>query len=441
MIELWLLASFSFAGMLIGMLVGLIPGLGVSSTFLLMSPLLIHIHPVYGLFVFVSLLISSQYFGSITALTYGVPGEVSSYPVIAERKNLLHMIDDVLEKTAVGSLTASVAAMAIFVVLMALGNFWVYIYNYRIFAWVLALAVVATILFGSRTNSAWLNAVLFSTGFALAKVGFNKDIGQSWGDFGITELYTGIPLTAIALGLLIVPTLLTQHKSPLNDYQSNAYNNRPTSWPSIGRGTVLGLIGGLVPGVTYMASTQLSYFVENWLNRNRQDRSSRAVVATSSADNAGAVSSLYPLIWLGIPISLGEAVVVWLFDKNNIPLAWTTLEQQVHGIQIYWLLVGCFLLVNLASYALSWPGRRISIRMANLLLSNSTRYVIFGLTFISIALLSFESFSQIIFWITFVVFSTVGVASKRYDWMPLIIGFILQGSIELTLLKIGLFNL
>lgn len=437
MIELWSLASFSLAGMLIGMFVGLVPGLGVSSAFLLMSPLLIHIHPVNGLFVFVSLLTSSQYFGSISALTYGVPGEVSSFPVIAERKNLLHMIDYVLEKTAIGSLTASVLTMAAFVLLMSLGNFWVYIYNYRIFAWVLALAVVATILFGSRTNPVWLNAVLFCTGFALARVGFNSETGQSWGDLGITELYTGIPLTAIALGLLVVPTLLTQHKSPPNDYKSNTYSQL-TAWPSIGRGTVLGLIGGLVPGVTYMASTQLSYFAENWLNRNRQDRSFRSVIATSSADNAGAVSSLYPLIWLGIPISLGEAVVVWLFDKNNIPLTWTTLSQPVYGIKIYWLLICCFLLVNLASYALSWPGRRISISLTKYLLTDTTRYVILGLTAISIVFISVLSFNQIVFWVTFVVFSTMGIASKQYDWMPLIIGFILQDSIELTLLKIGI---
>lgn len=436
MIDVWGLLLSSGLGLIIGMLVGLIPGLGVSSTFLLIAPVLVTVHPVYGLFVFVSLLTASQYFGNITALTYGVPGEISSYPVIAERPYLLHIIDVVLKQTALGSLAASMFALIFFVMLMSLGNFWVYIYNYRVFAWVLGLAVVATVLFGSEKNSIWTNVVLFGVGAALARIGFNKDTGSAWGTFGIADLYTGVPLPAVALGLLIVPVLWTQNQKHVQPAQGSG-GSQPIAWTSIGRGSMLGLIGGLVPGVTYMASTQLSYVVERWLNRVQPEQPLRSVVASSSADNAGAVSSLYPLLWLGIPISLGEAMVVWLFDQQNLPLNWSTVSQPVQGIALYWLLILCFVIVNVASYCLSWPGRALAIKLAQHLLSDATRYVIIAVTLIAVFLLANEAFSSWIFWSTFVIAGAIGIVTKRLDWMPLIIGFILQDSIEMTLFKLG----
>lgn len=442
MIELSDLLTSSFAGMLLGMIVGLVPGMTVSTTFLLAAPMLTMFNPVHGLFLFIALLVTSQYFGSITSLTYGVPGEISSYPVIAERSNLLSRLDDALKQTALGSFVASMFAVTAFALLMSLGSIWVYIYNYKVFAWVIGLAVLATIVFGSKDNPIWLNAVLFGMGMILGKIGFARMYMQSWGDMGIEALYLGIPLPAVALGLIVIPALWYQKDNvKLNDYKESK-DLQLVAWPSIGRGSVFGLIGGLVPGVTYMASTQLSYFIENWINRRHRDRSMRAVVATSSADNAGATSSLYPLLWLGVPITLGEVMVVWLFEKQNTAFNWTTLSQPVQGINLYWLLILCFVAVNVVSYLLSWPGRRVAIKLARHLLTDNTRYVIIVLTLLGIYLLSSdESYNALVFWIAFLISSIIGLLFRRVDWMPLIIGFMLQDSIELTLLKIGLISI
>lgn len=441
MIELSGLFLASIAGIAAGAVIGLVPGLGVSSTFLLLAPVLVTVPPVYSLFLFVSLLITSQYFGSITALVYGIPGEISSYPVINERPHLLNRVEQMLKQTAFGSLIASLLAMATFAVLIHAGSLWVYLYNYKIFSWVLALAVIATVLFGSKTNSQTINLVLFSIGLALAKIGFNKDIGKSWGTFGLVELSTGIPLAAVALGLLVVPNLAvtTNHILSQNSIQKSL--KHATHWASVFRGSILGMVGGLVPGVTYMASTQLSYFVENKINTNSPTRSQQAVIATSSADNAGAVSSLYPLLWLGIPISLGEAMLVWLFDKQNINLNWTTISQLVHETPLYVYLAVCFVLVNAVAYLLSWPGRQLSIKLSQMLLSRYSNYIILLLVLLSVVMLADQSYNQLVFYCSFVIACSVGLVFKRLDWMPLVMGFILQDSIELTLLKIGILNI
>jgi len=440
MIEVLNLLLASFAGIVAGIVIGLVPGLGVSSTFLLLTPVLVTVSPVYSLFLFVSLLITSQYFGSITALVYGVPGELSSYPVINERPHLLGKIDQLLKHTAQGSFVASMLALVIFALLMQAGSLWVYLYNYKIFSWVLAAAVIATVMFGSKSNGKIINAILFVSGLVLATVGFNKDTGQSWGTFGILELSTGIPLAAVALGLLVVPSLAATTGGVLENFSQQSFKV-VAHWGSVVRGTVLGIVGGLVPGVTYMASTQLSYFVENKLNAGSPTRPEQAVIATSSADNAGAVSSLYPLLWLGIPISLGEAMLVWLFDKQNVNLNWTTISQPINGVPLYLYLAVCFVLTNILAYLMSWPGRQLSIRLARSLLTAHSNYIIIALVLISVIMLANESYNQLVFYGSFGVACVAGMVVKQLDWMPLVMGFILQDSIHLVLLKLGVLTI
>ena len=71
-----------FAGIITGSIVGMLPGIGPAMILLVIAPLLVKFDLV-TLFVFYSCLISSsQYFGSISAIVYGVPGEISSVPAV-----------------------------------------------------------------------------------------------------------------------------------------------------------------------------------------------------------------------------------------------------------------------------------------------------------------------------------------------------------------------
>ena len=124
------LAAAAIIGMVIGMIVGLLPGLGIGTATLLMLPVLSQIEPMSALFFFVAMLVVSQYFGSITALIYGVPGELSSYPMINERANLLGQVNQVLYQTAMGSLVGGLSAAVLLVCLIFLGNIWISFYHF-----------------------------------------------------------------------------------------------------------------------------------------------------------------------------------------------------------------------------------------------------------------------------------------------------------------------
>lgn len=436
------LLAASFLGLIVGMMVGLLPGLGVGTSTLLLLPVLSLFSPVSALFFFVSMLVTSQYFGSITALIYGIPGELSSFPVINERANLLGQINQVLYQTAVGSLVGGMSAIMVLISLIFLGNIWISFYHFHTMSVVMALAFAAVVLFGSSTNSRLLNAVLFVCGYGISTVGFNHEMGRTWGTFGISELATGIPLIPLAFGLIVLPsvTLSWQQKDMSTIMYQAAV--RMQHWASVTRGTILGIIGGMVPGVTYFASTQLSYTVERWVWP--KNGSSQRVVATSTADNAGATSSLYTLLWLGIPISIGEAVIVYLFDRQNQTLTWNTLQAPISigvmDMPVFGLLILMFLSANLVAFALSWPARRLSVWLVSQLMNQKTLFIMLALMGLSLFFAALDSNSITMFVVTLIMATVIGLGCRKKDWIPLIMGYILEPSITMIFFKLGIYN-
>jgi hypothetical protein len=145
---------------------------------------------------------------------------------------------------------------------------------------------------------------------------------------------------------------------------------------------------------------------------------------------------------LGIPITLGEAVVVWLFDKSNQPLTWSSLNQHMLtplGNLTYFEIILCaFFTANLAAYLLTGPYRTLSKKLARHLLTPFAGYVILTIAICSLYFAAAESRSQLIFLITLIISSAVSLVLRRIDWMPLIIGFILQDIIEGILYKLNI---
>lgn len=441
MIEHIILATF--VGLFGGILVGLLPGIGVSTATLLMTPALLLVDPLSALFFFVAMQTTSQYFGSIPSLVYGVPGEINDFPIIQERKHLLSKIEDALKQTALGSLIGSVIALLLFLICMYAGNFWVYLYNYKIMAWVLGIAALSVIMFGSSTNNKIISAVLLVVGFFLGKIGYDEGTTDTFGMFGIDDLSTGIPILPLALGLLVIPSLVDSYKQKyqISPAEPGSVLHSAIEWASIARGTFFGIIGGMVPGVTYMASTQLSYFIENKIKQYSENRPMQSVVSSSTADNAGAVSSLYTLIWLGIPITLGESLIVYLFQKKAMTLNWDTFQGLIAigpwQANVFSIFIVMFLIVNVMAYMLSWPGRQISVKFARTLLTSNMSLVILGIVAISIVFAALDSYSVPVFFATFIMASIFSLMIKT-DWVPLIIGFILQDNIQIVLYKIGI---
>ena len=122
-------------------------------------------------------------------------------------------------------------------------------------------------------------------------------------------------------------------------------------------------------------------------------------------------------------------------------LNWDTFQNTIAvgawQVNVFSIFIAMFLLVNVMAYLLSWPGRQISIKFARSLLTSNMSLVILVVVAISIVFAAFDSYSVPVFFTTLVVASIMSLAIKT-DWVPLIIGFILQDNIQIVLYKIGI---
>ena len=157
----------------------------------------------------------------------------------------------------------------------------------------------------------------FIFGGVLAKIGFNNITYETWGTFGFDYLTLGIPFSAVMIGLYIIPEILKFKDKELNNYKITKFGYDLKTIPSTLVGSFIGFWSGLIPGVTNILGSYFSaHLVKSDINK---------IAAAESANNSGALSSLLPLIILGIPIVGSEVLIYYLvlsqgftFDIENI---------------------------------------------------------------------------------------------------------------------------
>ena len=269
-------------------------------------------------------------------------------------------------------------------------------------------------------------------GFALSMPG-ESDISPGfrfW--FGITDLKYGIPLMPILIGLLVVPNLFK-----LKTIKNNKIVNQMTiSFARVCvafkskilsslRGSVIGFFCGLVPGVTTVLATNASYSLEKKLHKNN---SSRQLLASETANNAGQFSSMLPLLLIGIPIT-GSEVVLYslLIDAGWSPFQFDNLDNNI--TMIFSTIVPWFVLVNVIAILIAWPFAKQLLKIVgmnkNILIATIITIVI--LLNLYVGILDYRAGPYMIY---LLLFSVCGIMFRNTETVPLIFMFILGNEIE-----------
>ena len=120
-------------------------------------------------------------------------------------------------------------------------------------------------------------------GLAVATVGLDKIAGTPRFTFGNLGLTDGLSFTALAIGLFGISEILfnLEKSKPLEADPAEAqracarWADLRESAPAIGRASVIGFIFGIIPGVSHVVSTFVSYAVEK-RSRSNPENSARA---------------------------------------------------------------------------------------------------------------------------------------------------------------------
>ena len=208
-------------------------------------------------------------------------------------------------------------------------------------------------------------------GLLLGMVGMDVNSGVARYAFNITELFDGINLVPLAMGLFAFSEILanlehTEKREVFTNKVSGLWLTRREireAVPAVLRGTVLGSVLGLLPGGGAVLASFAAYTVEKKVSRTPENFGRGAIAGVAgpeSANNAGAMTSFIPMLTLGIPPNAVMALMVGAMTIHNIQPG---PQVMTRNPELFWGLVASMYIGNVMLLVLNLPLIRIWIKL------------------------------------------------------------------------------
>jgi putative tricarboxylic transport membrane protein len=308
----WKNLLYCLMGCVWGTAVGMLPGLGPLAGMALLLPLTFGLDPATAVIMLAGIFYGAMYGGSTTSILARIPGEAASVVTCIDGHEMAKKgrAGPALVVAAVGSFvggTLSVVGLTLFAPMLADAMLRVGPAAEFILM-VLALLVVAFVSSGPMVKT----LAMLLLGLAIATIGLDPLTAWPRFTYGAITLSDGIAFVPLSIGLFGVSEILLDLdrrgamrpiKPRLRDLMPNARDLRQSA-PAIGRGSVIGFLFGVIPGISHVISTFVSYAVEKRLSKTPQEFGQGAIAGVAgpeAANNATTGSSMIPLLVLGIP--------------------------------------------------------------------------------------------------------------------------------------------
>ena len=245
---------------------------------------------------------------------------------------------------------------------------------------VAALMIFAfSILAGLIGNSLTKGVIAAAFGVLVASVGQDPEHYTPRLIFGYWDVFDGLPLPAVAIGMLAMSEIL--HRMPLahggvqSAIETNDTGNpddRRVTWAeywscrfTLLRGATIGTILGAMPGIGSTAAAFMSYAMTKASSKEPETFGKgniQGIAASESANSAVVGSNLIPLLTLGIPGSVGAALIISAFMIHGMqpgPLLFESQGRLVYG------LFGAMIMANFVNLWVGQVGLRIWVKVVS----------------------------------------------------------------------------
>lgn len=427
------------AGVTLGVILGAIPGLTATMAIAIVIPFTFTMPPVASMIMLLGAYKGGIFGGSIAAILVAAPGTPASAATAPDGYALAKkgQSEKALKVALVASVIADLATDIILIVLsvqlarvaLAFGAV-----EYMIVA-ILGLTVVAAVS-GASLAKGIASALL---GAAVAFIGLDPMTGSPRFAFGINELYSGISLVPMLIGLLTLSEILLQierrsrsevtrlpdPKSP-DDRRITRSDAKLISRP-IAIGTALGGLIGIIPGLGPTLGAFLGYDAAWRVSRDRArfgKGSLEGIAGAEAGNNAVSGANLIPLLGLGIPGDTMAAILVGAFLIHGLspgPLIFQEAPEVVYG------LFAGLIIANLVLFAVARTLLPAFSRIAR----TPTKFLL--PVVLMLCIVGSYGLNQSMFdvWVM-LAFGVLGFGMARlgYPRAPLLIGFILAPLME-----------
>ncbi|TDE11829.1 tripartite tricarboxylate transporter permease [Jiangella asiatica] len=425
-------------GVLVGTVVGVLPGLGSITAIALLIPVAFGLDPLSGLIMLCGVYFGSQYGSSTTAILVQTPGDMGSVVTTIDGHEMAKggRAGPALATAAIGSFlagTLSVVALTFLSPWLADAALQLGAAEYFLLM-LLALLLVSTLTTGSSLKAV-ISALI---GLALATVGINPGSGVPRLTFGSLELSSGFDFALVAISIFAVAEAArvlsvrgrSAEKREVGRIWMSKEDWRRSAGPW-GRGSVVGFVIGVMPGIGPSLASYVSYILEKTVNRKHRREFGKGaiegVAGPEAANNAGVGGALVPMFTLGIPGSSTTALLLFVFTMYGLqpgPQLLETNSTLVFGI-IASLYIG-----NVALLALNLP----LVGLFAQLLRIPTPHLYLGVTAFAVLGVYVLKFSQFDLYVM-IAFGVLGFLIARYGFSAatLVLGMVLGPLLEQNL--------
>ena len=352
---------FVLIGAVLGTAVGVLPGLGSSMAVALLLPITFALDPTAAFIMFAGVYFGGLFGDSTAGILLNTPGQSSAIASTFEGHRMARN-----GRAAVALATAAIGAFIGGLISTTIVVFFspVLVRMATQFgpAEYFALAVFAFLAISSVVSESVLRGIgALLLGVALALVGIDGPSGTERYSFGIPNLFDGIDIVVVTVGLLALGEVLhaasrihrdpTSISLPTGGIAKIGKADFRKALPSWLRGAGFGAPFGMIPAGGAEVPTFLAYGTEKRLADRRKDPefgtsgSIKGLAAPEAAANATAGTALGTMLALGLPTSATAAILLAAFQQYGMQpgpllfqrsgeLVWTLLASLFIGLVV-----------------------------------------------------------------------------------------------------------
>lgn len=427
---------YCFIGVTIGTFVGVLPGIGSMIAISLLLPLTFYLPPDAALVILAGIYYGGEYGGSIASIMINLPGSASAAVTTLDGYQMTRngRSAQALFLTAIASFVGGSIGIILLAVLSPILADISLRFGPADYFSVMALGLIAATCITQGSILKSCGAVV--VGILLGTVGTDVNTGVQRFTFGNFDLYDGISVVIIAMGLFGLPEIIacigqpehgsTNTRVRLRDMRPTRQEVRDSTGPVV-RGGLLGSILGALPATGPTIAAFLSYAMEKRVSRYPERFGTgivEGVTGPEAANNAAAQTAFVPTLTLGIPGSATMALILGALMIHGIPPGPRLMTEHA---DLFWALVASFWIGNLLLLVLNIPLVGIWIRLLNI----PYRFLfpaVVCLTCVGVYSLKLSGFD---------VFLVLGICALGYamrllriDAAPLLMGLILGPMME-----------
>ena len=416
-------------GLFMGVAIGLLPGLPAFLGLIILYPFIDYLTIDQILAYWLATQVGSQYFGSVAAILLKIPGEASSMVYLDDLNNVsLRDRYDLVRQTAWGSTIGSLVSLTVLVAVYYLGvaDLLTVLTKMNVKIFVLSTLIITLIWFTERRVFA---AILFLIGLFFAEK-TNQNL-PSW-VFHMQRLSTDVTVFSLMLSMIVIPEFIEEIKKTVKkdvlDLKKAELTKAILDFKSMLRGTWIGSLVGFIPGPSTILASIVSYNSYGANTAKDTNLAKKKVISAEAANNSAAITSLLPFVYIGLPITLSEMILMDFLNVKMFTVPTNFIDTSIIPHLNY--IEFSFVIIAVATLIYHFLAQRF-LRFYEIVMNN-----LYGkLVWVYLALIVYIVYIDVHFnpvdlfrYLTFLIgltFIGVWLLKKRVSTLPLLFGFIL----------------